>query len=172
MLDGENSWRTSSRPWCWGGNVNMSFLSLCFRPAEPNAATWRRSTAKTPFWTGSDWPAKHPTRSWLSSKMETAGRGSPTKSVFAGFTCNHTFSDPQNHPAIICTPVDPPSVVLQGSVSLWGHLREKTVLRIPQKLIYRGRGYGQVNLYNLRGRKAILSGRLGLDLDRAHHYWQ
>lgn len=34
----------------------------------------------------------------------------------------------------------------QGSVSLRGHLREKSVFRIQHDLIYRGRGYGQVNL--------------------------
>lgn len=87
------------------------------------------------------------------------------------YTFCSSAADWQNQPAIICVFVDPPSVVLQGSVSLWGHLREKTVLRIPQKLIYRGRGYGQVNLYNLRWRKTTLSDLLGLGLN-CHHYWQ
>lgn len=39
-----------------------------------------------------------------------------------------------------------PASVFQGSLSLWRQLRENSVFRVPQKLIYRCRGYGQVNL--------------------------
>lgn len=41
------------------------------------------------------------------------------------------------------------TAVFQGSVTMWRQLRENTVFRVPQKLIYRCRSYGQVNFHRL-----------------------
>lgn len=168
-----DTWAAWQPSCCCGGSVtNVLSVSLCFRPAEPDVATWQRSTVKIPFWIVSVWPAEHPMRSWLSLKMEKAGLGSTSKSLLMH---NDTFSAPLQQTEVFCYNLhacQPSPVVLQGSVSLWWHLREKTVFRISQKLIYRGRGYGQVNLEDLKHRKTILSDLLVLDLDREQNYGQ
>lgn len=105
-------------------------------PAQLDGTTWQKSTAKKPFWTGINGrPARRPTRSWLSSRMATAGW--PLNPNTAESPPGFISSGGEN--LVHCV-----TSVFQGSLSLWGDVGPDVVFSFPKKLVQRSRGRGQV----------------------------
>lgn len=125
--------------WHCASQAACSHPCMCVHdpgPAQLDGTTWQKSTAKKPFWTGINGrPARRLTRSWLSSRMATAGW--PLNPNTAESPPGFISSGGEN--LVHCV-----TSVFQGSLSLWGDVGPDVVFSFPQKLVQRSWGRGQV----------------------------